>query len=376
MGDPTAWTLALAGELRALAEEGRFALAPKLDTIYVGGGTPSLLGPESMAALAELIGLERTRAPGVEWTAEANPESFTTEVAAGWYAAGVNRLSLGVQSFHEPTLAWMGRMHGAEGSRAAVATARAVGIDDVSIDLIFALPDGAASDGGGRSWDADLDETLALEPSHISLYGLTVESGTPLARGVAEGRIATASEERYRDEYLRACERLTSAGYVHYEVSNFAMPGNESRHNRVYWEGGAYLGLGNGAHSFSEPLRRWNVRAWDEYARVTGAGRLPVAGEETVSPDAARLERIWLGLRTDRGLPWGDLAASADDLAARWVRHGWARREAQSGDERVRLTAEGWLLLDGLSVELEGTLAGRHGITPEQEDGVRGIHDP
>src|SRR5690606_7604558 len=134
------------------------------------------------------------------------------------------------------------------------------------------------------------------------------------ARAVAEGRVRPAGEERYREEYLRAVERLTRAGYEHYEVSNFALPGHASRHNRVYWEGGAYLGLGNGAHSFSDPLRRWNLRGWEDYARVASEGRLPVADAEEVEGEARRLERVWLGLRTDRGLPWAELTAAALDL--------------------------------------------------------------
>jgi oxygen-independent coproporphyrinogen III oxidase len=358
-GDRPGWTDALAGELRALAQEGRFPLASELDTLYVGGGTPSLLGADAMDALARVLGPERLRAPGLEWTAEANPESFTPEVAAEWRAAGVSRLSLGVQSFHEPTLAWMGRMHGGEGARRAVATARAAGLTDLSIDLIFALPDGHEGGPVPRSWDADLDQALALSPPHVSLYGLTVEAGTPLARSVAEGRVRVASEERYREEYLRAVERLRGAGYVHYEVSNFALPGHDSRHNRVYWEGGAYLGLGNGAHSFSDPLRRWNVRDWEDYARRAGAGMLAVAEEETVVGEARRLERTWLGLRTDRGLPWTELGAEALALVGGWMRSGWAWREAGADGDRLRLTAEGWLLLDRLAVELDGAWAAR-----------------
>ena len=356
-GDRPGWTDALAGELRALAREGRFPLASELDTLYVGGGTPSLLGADAMEALARVIGPDRLCAPRLEWTAEANPESFTPELAAAWRSAGVNRLSLGVQSFHEPTLAWMGRMHGAEGARRAVATARAAGLTDLSIDLIFALPDGHEGGPAVRGWDADLDEALALAPPHVSLYGLTVEAGTPLARSVAEGRVRVASEERYRDEYLRAVERLTGAGYVHYEVSNFARPGHDSRHNRVYWEGGAYLGLGNGAHSFSEPLRRWNVRDWEDYVRRASAGTLAVAEEETVVGEARRLERTWLGLRTDRGLPWSELGAEAVALAERWIASGWGWREPAAGGDRLRLTAQGWLLLDRLAVELDGVLA-------------------
>lgn len=350
-GDPDAWTAAIAGELAAVAEEGRFPLAPSLDTLYVGGGTPSLLGPDAMSALARVLGPERLTAPWLEWTAEANPESFSPEVAAGWRAGGVNRISLGVQSFSEPALAWMGRMHGPEGARRAVATARAAGLDELSLDLIFALPDEIE-----RSWSADLDAVLALDPPHVSLYGLTVEAGTPLARGVEEGKVTPAGEERYRDEYLYAVERLAGAGYEPYEVSNFARPGHASRHNRVYWEGGAYLGLGNGAHSFNEPLRRWNLRDWDAYARAAGAGRLAVADEETVDAAARRLEKVWLGLRTDRGVPEAELGPRAAALTRRWRTAGLALPAGPGPDATVRLTPTGWLLLDRLAVELDDAL--------------------
>ena len=350
VGDLPGWRAGLEDELRTLAAEGRFPLAASLETLYVGGGTPSLLGAGAMTALAALIGPERLRGGDLEWTAEANPESFTPEVAAVWRAAGVNRVSLGVQSFHEPALRWMGRLHGPDGARQAVATARAAGLAELSVDLIFALPDET-----GRSWDTDLDEVIELAPPHVSLYGLAVEAGTPLGWSVAEGRVRPASEERYREEYLSAVERLSAAGYLHYEVSNFALPGHGSRHNRVYWEGGAYLGLGNGAHSFSEPLRRWNLRDWDEYVRAARAGRLPVAGQEEVVGESRRLERVWLALRTDRGVAREELGPGARRLSQRWLARGLARSDA----DRVRLTAEGWLLIDQLAVELAGALEER-----------------
>ncbi len=351
IGDLDGWAAALAGELGAIEREGVFPLASSLDTLYVGGGTPSLLGPGAMEMLARLLGRERLVDPALEWTAEANPESFSLEVASGWRAAGLNRVSLGVQSFSEPALRWMGRMHGPDGARQAVATARAAGIRNLSVDLIFALPEGIE-----RSWTEDLDLALALEPPHVSLYGLTVESGTPLGKSVAEGRLATAPEERYREEFLEAAERLGAAGYLQYEVSNFALPGHDSRHNRVYWEGGAYLGLGNGAHSFTDPLRRWNVREWDDYARAAGAGALAVAGREEVGPDARRLERVWLGLRTDRGVPWAELTPGARRLAHEWEAAGLAAISPGSEPGALRLTREGWLLLDRLAVDLDAAL--------------------
>jgi oxygen-independent coproporphyrinogen-3 oxidase len=356
VGDVDGWAAALAGELGAVSRDGRFPLAPELETLYVGGGTPSLLGPDAMAALAHVLGPERLADPTLEWTAEANPESFSPAVATGWRAAGVNRVSLGVQSFSEYALRWMGRLHGPDGARRAVATARRAGLDDLSVDLIFALPDEV-----DRVWREDLDDALGLEPPHVSLYGLTTEAGTPLGKSVAEGRVTSASEERYREEYLYAVERLIGAGYVHYEVSNFARPGHASRHNRVYWEGGTYLGLGNGAHSFSDPLRRWNLREWDDYSSVATAGELPVASQEEVGEAARQLERVWLWLRTDSGVPCDKLNEPARILVRRWLAAGLAQRSEQGGGGGLCLTPAGWLLLDRLVVDLDHALGGALG---------------
>jgi oxygen-independent coproporphyrinogen-3 oxidase len=314
-----------------------------LKTLYVGGGTPSLLGTGAMAGLAQRV--QRWFGPvtaAAEWTAEANPESFTAGLAEDWLEAGVNRVSLGTQSFDAGVLRWMGRLHGEDGPGRAMAAARAAGFENVSVDLIFGLPERLE-----RDWSVDLARVLALEPDHVSLYGLTAEAATPLGRWVAEGRERLADEERYRDEYLEAAETLRAAGFEHYEVSNFARPGRESRHNRAYWEGVPYIGLGPGAHSFLPPRRFWNLRDWAAYRDRLGAGLSPVESEERIDAAAAALEGIWLGLRTDRGL--APLTASQRAVAERWRGAGWA----ELVDGSVRLTPEGWLLLDRLAVELE-----------------------
>lgn len=343
-GDLPSWEDALAGELATIRQEGLFTLAPRLTTLYVGGGTPSLLGPQAMNGLVRVLGPERLQDPGLEWTAEANPESFTADLAAAWAAAGVNRVSLGLQTFDEAALRWMGRLHGPRGPVRALEAARSAGITNVSVDLIFGLPGHL-----GRSWDDDLERVLALDVPHVSLYGLTVESGTALGRSVLEGRESPVDEEQYRLEFLRAAEVLGDAGYIHYEVSNFARPGWTSRHNAVYWSGGPYVGLGNGAHSYAPPVRRWNERDWEDYRGRAVAGRSPEAGRENVDPAAHALEREWLALRTREGIPSPPSGSKQAALVDRWVREGLAER---SGD-RVRLTGEGWLLLDQLAVDLD-----------------------
>lgn len=343
-GDVEEWIRALAGEVSVLEQERVFSLATELKTLYVGGGTPSLLGPTAMGRLAELVGRDRLTSPELEWTAEANPESLTPEIADGWAGAGVNRLSIGVQSFHPDALRWMGRLHGSTGPARAVGAARAAGITNLSIDLIFGLP--ATS---GRSWTEDLQRALELDVPHVSLYGLTIEAGTALGRAVREGRERPVDEQQYREEFLEASEVLTGAGYEQYEVSNFARSGARSRHNGAYWTGEPYLGLGNGAHSFAPPVRRWNVRSWEEYLAACRDGKSPEAEREVLDAEAVDLEAVWLGLRTDAGVRAPRPGSDADRVTSRWVDRGLATLR----DGRVVLTPAGWLLLDELAVELD-----------------------
>lgn len=344
VGDLEGWLEALAGELVILEAEGLFRLASSLDTLFVGGGTPSTLGPGAMAGLARVLGPERLRSPALEWTAEANPESFTAEVARAWAAAGVNRISLGAQSFQEEALRWLGRLHGPEGPTRAVTEARKAGIGNISLDLIFGLPGGVE-----RDWSVDLERALALRVPHLSLYGLSVEPGTPLGEAMALGKTAGADEAQYREEFLQANETLASAGYRHYELSNFALPGYECRHNQTYWDYRPYLGLGNSAHSFLPPLRRWNLRDWGEYQDASLRGGRVLEGEEILGPTESRLERIWLWLRTFRGLPLEELSHPGRKMVLSWVEVGWAVQ----GRSSVVLTPEGWLLLDHLAVQLD-----------------------
>lgn len=341
------WAEAMGRELALVATEEGWSAPLPLRTLYLGGGTPSLLGPGAVAALLDAIGSHVETGGLIEFTAEANPESFTPELARDWLAAGVDRLSFGAQTFHAESLRWMGRLHGPDGPGRAVATARAAGFGNIGLDLIFGLPERL-----GRDLDDDLDRMLALEPDHISVYGLSVEPGTPLGRWVAEGKESTPDQDRYRDEYLTVAHRLAAEGYEHYEVSNFARPGRESRHNSAYWSGVPYLGLGNGAHSYLPPRRWWNRRDWNEYRSVVSRGESPRADQEVVGPGSDRLERFWLGLRTRDGLAREHLDGRQHEVVDGWVRRGWA----EAGPDRVRLTVEGWLLLDRLTVDLESTV--------------------
>jgi oxygen-independent coproporphyrinogen-3 oxidase len=217
---------------------------------------------------------------------------------------------------------------------------REAGVANVSVDLIFAMPPEVP-----RDWDADLAATLALAPDHVSLYGLTVEPHTPLARWATRGAVHEAPEERYADEYLLAHAALVRAGFVHYEVSNAGRPGKEARHNRAYWTGADYLGLGPSAHSLLGGVRSWNVREWVAYRDAIAATGAARAGSEALTPEQQRLERRYLDLRTTAGTPLEGLPREA---VAAWQRQGWA---TVAGD-RVALSPQGWLRLDALVTQV------------------------
>jgi oxygen-independent coproporphyrinogen-3 oxidase len=319
------------------------ALGAPFDTIYFGGGTPSRLEPASLATLIDLLAGDHGLAPDAEVTLEANPDDVNPDLAAAWRAAGINRVSLGVQSHEPAVLAWMHRTHRAEQVEPAIAALREAGLDNFSVDLIFALPPEVP-----RDWARDLERTLALDPAHVSLYGLTVEPHTPLSRWTARGTAHEAPEERYAEEYLAAHRALVGSGYVHYEVSNAARPGHRSRHNSAYWGHADYIGLGPSAHSLLDGVRSWNEREWEAYRRRAVATGVVEAGHERLDAEQQRLEGWYLGLRTDAGIEAQSLAPTVREA---WSRAGWA---VEDGD-RLRLTAEGWLRLDALVTAAGGS---------------------
>jgi oxygen-independent coproporphyrinogen-3 oxidase len=319
---------------------------PHLKTLYLGGGTPSQLGPEGVADLLARfrqvagVGELSTFGRDTEITLEVNPEDVTDPAAAAWAEAGVNRVSLGVQSFHGPTLVWMHRGHTPADVTRAVADLRRAGIENISIDLIFAVPVAL-----GRDWPADLSQALALEPAHLSVYGLTVEPHTPLGRWTARGTATEAPEESWAEQFMVGHETLTGVGYEHYEVSNYGRPGRHSRHNRAYWSGAAYLGLGPSAHGFDGSERRWNEPAYAAWLELVRSGADPLKGGERLGADERSAEEVYLGLRTTDGLA---IRHSDVKMVTPWIDSGWAEVVA----DRVRLTADGWLRLDALAAAL------------------------
>lgn len=277
---------------------------PAVDTIYVGGGTPSRLAPEEVRSLFQGL---RQRIPldaVKEVTFEVNPDDVTTELLGALLESGVTRVSLGVQSLFDEELRWLKRRHDAAAALEAFRQIQSAGFQ-TAVDLMYGLPGATVS-----RWDALLGEVLRAGPHHISSYQLTVEPNTPLGKRRATGETVTTSEGVQRDLFLATSARLREAGYEHYEVSNFALRGgHRSLHNQKYWHHVPYLGLGPAAHSYRGRRRWWNHRAWEKYrASVLRVGS-GVIGGECLRDDQLRMERLMLGLRLTEGLPVSFLAS-------------------------------------------------------------------
>jgi oxygen-independent coproporphyrinogen III oxidase len=334
----TEYLAALDTELRI-----RFGDRPavEVDSIYFGGGTPSRLGGEGLARALEIVERHFRPATGAEITAEVNPEDVNAPSAETWRAAGINRLSLGSQSFDDRVLTWMHRTHDARAIGDAVGIARSAGFENLSLDLIFALPEAL-----GRDFERDVETLLALEPDHVSLYGLTVEPATPLGRWVERGTAVEQPEEGYESDFLTAHRMLAAAGFEHYEVSNHAKPGRRARHNGAYWTGARYVGLGPAAHGFDGEVRRWNRRAYAAWRDAALAGADPIDDSERLTVANRIAESVYLGLRTDGGL---EIADSDLGVIAPWIEAEWVQRGA---DGRLRCTPEGWLRLDAIAAAL------------------------
>lgn len=315
--------------------------ARTVDTLYFGGGTPSRLGGAGVATMLEQVQRRITLAPNAEVTLETNPEDVDADSVAQWRDAGVNRLSLGSQSFDDRVLSWMHRSHDTSAIERAVDTVRAGGIDNISLDLIFALPEGVE-----RSWELDVSRALALEPSHLSLYGLTIEPHTPMGRWQSRGELSESPDDRYESEFLYAHEALTSAGFEHYEVSNFGRPGKHSRHNSAYWTGVPYAGFGPSAHEFDGAVRRWNVAPYAEWVMRLQNNQDPIESSEALTGSNRIAESVYLGLRTLAGLRVTD---AEKERIARWIDAGWA---TYTEADRIVLTPLGWLRLDALAADL------------------------
>jgi putative oxygen-independent coproporphyrinogen III oxidase len=326
---------------RELALAGRVLPgAGPVHTVFFGGGTPSLLPPADVARTLRRIGDIFGLREGAEVTLEANPETIDERRAAGYAAAGVTRVSLGMQSAVDHVLAVLDRVHTPGRAVAALEDCRRAGIGQVSLDLIYGTPGETAGD-----WATSLEVALGAEPDHLSGYALTVEPGTKLAARVRRGELAPPDPDVLADRYLAADAAAAAAGLTWYEVSNWARtPAARCRHNLGYWRGGAWWGVGPGAHSHLPGLRWWNLRHPASYADRLRAGRSPAAGREVLDEETRRFEEVMLRVRLAEGLPRRSLSPGGMAAAEQVVADGLL----QPAGDRLVLTPRGRLLGDAV----------------------------
>jgi len=273
------------------------------DTLYIGGGTPSVLGAGDIAQIIETAHRHFTICADIEATLEVNPGTISRQSAAEYRRAGINRLNIGVQSFHGNNLHFLGRIHSVEEATASIEWARQAGFDNIGLDLIYGLPG-----QDKKNWLDDLNRALETETEHLSCYMLTCESGTPLNLDVNAGRIRMPPDDTARDLFDTTIDFLATHGFLQYEISNFARHTDDgfaprySRHNQKYWSFAPYIGLGPSAHSFITPERYWNHRSIEDYVRQIKAGQAPIAETEKLTREQMVMEAIYLGLRTTRGI--------------------------------------------------------------------------
>lgn len=339
-----------------IARASRRATAAVVDTIYIGGGTPSLLAPAEIERMLCCIHEHFSVADDAELTMEVNPGTVTREVLNQLRGLGVNRLSIGIQSFDDRVLGFLGRIHSAAEARASLENARAAGFGNLNMDLIYAVPGLTL-----QAWERALTEALTFSPEHISAYSLIVEDHTPLHSLVQEGKVTPVPEEEDAAQFASTMALLEANGYEHYEVSNYSRPGRRSRHNSAYWHHGNYLGFGPSAHSFWNDQRageawRWaNVRQVGGYCDVLRRDGSPVAMAEELGTRELVNERIFLGLRSDGLFLPGlgaDLGYQLTGEQRAYLHQAVARGLAVLEEGTVRLTRDGFLLCDELCSHL------------------------
>jgi len=337
----------LAAEIALAARQLGDAVQP-VDTVFVGGGTPTLLGAAGLVALLDAVRAEFGLAADAEITTEANPDSVDEPMLHELRAGGYTRISLGMQSSAPAVLRILDRTHTPGASVDAALAASRAGFDHVNLDLIYGTP-GETDDDLRRS----VDDALSAGVDHVSAYSLIVEDGTPLARRVSRGELPMPDDDVAAARYGIVDELLSSAGLGWYEVSNWARPGGECRHNLGYWRGDEWWGIGPGAHSHVGGVRWWNVKHPGTYAGRLAAGESPEAGREVLSPEQRATERVMLGLRLSEGLGADALDEGGRERAVDVVRRGLLDPAAWT-DGRLVLTDRGRLLADGVIRQLLG----------------------
>ena len=313
------------------------------ETVFIGGGTPSLLGAKGLGRILEKVRNTFGLTPDAEVTTESNPESTSPEYFAGLKDAGFTRVSLGMQSASTPVLKVLDRQHTPGRAVAAAKEAKVAGFEHVNLDLIYGTP--TETDDDVRK---SLDAVLSADVDHVSAYSLIVEDGTAMARKVRTGQLPAPEEDVYADRHEIIANRLEEAGFEWYEVSNWAKPGGECRHNLLYWRGGNWWGAGPGAHGYVNRFRYFNVKRPEKYNTMLADGVLPIDGSETITDEGSHFEQIMLGLRLKEGIPRRWVAEGAQGVVDKHVRGGVLAEE----NGRIFATDSGRLLIDGVITDI------------------------
>jgi oxygen-independent coproporphyrinogen-3 oxidase len=336
---------ALQEEARLAAEQFPFPAGEAVHTVYFGGGTPSLLTLRELTQLLHAVRGHFNVDPEAEITLEVNPDDISEERLSGWRQAGINRLSIGVQSFFEEELRWMNRAHTAKQALEQVKKAREY-FDNITIDLIYGGP--GLSD---EQWQQELEQAKALDIPHLSCYALTVEPQTPLNKMIRTGKVPDVDPDKQSRHFLYLMQWARENGYEHYEISNFARPGYRSRHNSAYWQGKSYIGLGPSAHSFNGRSRWWNIANNQAYIRSLKEGIIPFEKEE-LTPVQQLNERIMIALRTSDGLDMSFLSLLEKTQLLKAAQKHIDAEHLFIQEHQLRLTDEGRLLADGIAADL------------------------
>lgn len=345
----------IAALLKEIRLQRSFLMDEPVETIYFGGGTPSLCTTAELQQILEVIHSSYKVAAGAEITLEANPDDISLEKLREWKETGINRLSIGIQSFFEEDLRWMNRAHSATQALQNLELARAH-FDNITMDLIYGTPQLT-----NEKWAANVDTAIRLNIPHLSCYALTVEPKTPLDKMIRQHESADVDPDKQSEQFLLLMEWMEKAGYEHYEISNYALPGFHSRHNSAYWQGKKYLGIGPSAHSFDGQSRQWNIANNNSYIRSLTKDELP-AEKEILTTTQQLNEYIMTALRTSQGIVLARAEEIVEDegnkkgmtserlllKSVKYINRGLM----YSGGDVLRLTKEGKLLADGIAADL------------------------
>lgn len=319
-----------------------------LRTIYIGGGTPSVLSEKSISKIMAAVISSYSVNTEAEITIEVNPKTITPDKAKGFLSSGINRISMGIQSFNDDELLILGRAHNAEDALRTFRDLRDAGAKNISIDLIYGIPSTKPEipnpKSKNRNWEYTLSKAIELGPEHISAYELTPEPGTPLFDMLKQGKLVMPDEDVLADMFYKGIDTLTGHGYNHYEISNFAKPGYESAHNLNYWNRGEYLGVGAGAHSFAGGVRTANIKDVQKYIEGINSGTLPLSETTEITGEEALSEQIFLGLRKTEGISLSTLPNETAEIIKKAVKDNRLHGLIELNGDNLRSTRKGLIL--------------------------------